>query len=84
MQSVSGLLIPTGRLAVLDSQGITGSGELGWRSFSPVAVLGAIPTVARVGVAVECLGELPGTEVGLMRGLARTETQRGGRSTVGQ
>jgi hypothetical protein len=92
MQGVFGLLITTGRLVVFlrrcyggyDGRGITGGGESWWRSFSPAAVLGAIPAVARAGIAGEVLGELPGTQAELMRGLARTEMQRGGRSMVGQ
>jgi hypothetical protein len=49
-----------------------------------VAVLGAIPAVARARVTGEGLGKLPGTEVELLRGLAGAGVQRGGRSTVRQ
>jgi hypothetical protein len=67
-----------------DDRGNTGGRDSRQRSFSPAAVLGAIPAAARAGVTVEGLGRLPGTKVELMRGLARTEMQRGDRSTVGQ
>jgi hypothetical protein len=45
---------------------------------------GAISAVARAGVAGGELGELPGDEAKLMRALARSGAQQGGRSTVEQ
>jgi hypothetical protein len=45
---------------------------------------GAIPVVARAGVAGGELGELPGGEVKLMRALAGSGAQQGGRSMVEQ
>jgi hypothetical protein len=70
MQGASGLLIPTGQLVVFlrrcyggqDGRGSTSGGELRWRSISLMVVLGAIPAIARAGVAGEGLGELPGTQ----------------------
>jgi hypothetical protein len=53
-------------------------------SNSATAVLGAIPAVARAGVADEGLGELPGGEAKLMRALAGSGVQQGGRSKVEQ
>jgi hypothetical protein len=84
VQACSKLLIPSDRLVVFlrrcyggfDDRGNTGGRELRRRSFSPAAVLRAILAVARAGVTVEGLGRLRGTEVELMRGLARTEMQR--------
>jgi hypothetical protein len=92
MQACSKLLIPSDRFVVFlrkchggyDDRGNTGSKESRRRSFSPASVLGAIPAVARAGVTVEGLRRLPGIEVELMRGLARTEMQRGDRTTAGQ
>jgi hypothetical protein len=46
--------------------------------------VGAILAVARAGVAGGELGELPGGEAKLMRGLAGAEVQRGGGSAVAQ
>jgi hypothetical protein len=48
------------------------------------AVLGAIPAVARAGVAGEELGMLPGTEAKRWRGLAGSGVRRIGGSTVRQ
>jgi hypothetical protein len=45
---------------------------------------GAIPAVARVGVAGEVLGKLPGGEAELLRGLVGAGVQRDDRSTVEQ
>jgi hypothetical protein len=92
MQGISELLIPTGRLVVLlrrcygghKGREATGGEELRVQSNSPVAVLGAIPAVARAGVAGEGLAKLPGTEVELLWGLARAGVQRGSRCTVRQ
>jgi hypothetical protein len=78
MQGVSGLLDSTGRLVKLlrrcyggqEGRGTTGSEESRWRSNLPAATSGAIPAVARAGVADGELGELPGDEAKLMRGLA--------------
>jgi hypothetical protein len=92
VQACSKLLIPSDRFVVFlrrshggyDNRGNTGSRESRLRSLSPVAVFGAILAVARAGVTVEGLGRLPGTEVELMRGLARTEMQRGDRTIAGQ
>jgi hypothetical protein len=92
MQGISGLLIPTGRLVVFlrrcyggqEGQEATNSEESRVRSNSPAAVLGAILAVARAGVAGEGLGGLPGGEAKLMRALAGSGVQQGGRSTVEQ
>jgi hypothetical protein len=92
VQACSKLLIPSDRLVLFlqrcygcyDDRGNTGGRESRRRSFSLAAVLGAIPAVAWAGVTVEGLGRLPGTKVELMRGLARTEMQRGDRTTAGQ
>jgi hypothetical protein len=46
--------------------------------------VGAIPAVARAAVAGGELGELPGGEAKLMRGLAGAEVQRGGGSATEQ
>jgi hypothetical protein len=67
-----------------DGRGTTGNEESRWRSNSPAAVLGAIPAVARAGVAGEELGELPDGGAKLMRGLAGAGVRRSGGSTVGQ
>jgi hypothetical protein len=49
-----------------------------WRSVSPVAVLGAIPIIARAVVADEGLGQLPGTQAELTWGLAGAGVRRSG------
>jgi hypothetical protein len=92
MQGVSGLLIPTGRLVVFlrrcyegqEGREATCDEESRVQSNSLVAVLSAIPAVARAGVAGEGLGELPGGEAKLKRALAGSGVQQGGRSTVEQ
>jgi hypothetical protein len=92
MQGVPGLLDSTGRLVVFprrsywgqEGRGTTGAKESRWRSKLPAATSGEIPAVARAGVAGEGLGELPGTEAELLRALAGSGAQQGGRSTVGQ
>jgi hypothetical protein len=79
MQGVSGLLDSTGRLVKLlrrcygcqEGRRTTGGEESRWRSNLPAAMSGAIPAIARAGVAGGELGELPGGEVKMMRGLAR-------------
>jgi hypothetical protein len=45
---------------------------------------GAIPAVARAGVAGEELGKLPDTKAKQLRGFAGAEAQQGGHSKVGQ
>jgi hypothetical protein len=67
-----------------EGRGTTGGEESRWRSKLPVATLGEIPAVAWAGVAGEGFGELPGIEAELLRALARSGAQQGGRSTVGQ
>jgi hypothetical protein len=92
LQRSSRLLDSTGRLVVLlrwrywgqEGRGTTGGEGSRWRSKIPAATSGAIPAVARAGVAGEGLGKLPGTEAELLRALAGSRAQQGGRSTVGQ
>jgi hypothetical protein len=75
VQACSKLLTPSDQLVVFlwrcsggyDDRGNTGGRESRRPSFSPAAVLGAIPAVAWAGVTVEGLGRLPGTKVELMR-----------------
>jgi hypothetical protein len=55
-----------------------GGAEYRWRS------AGAIPAIARAGVAGEGLEKLPGTEAELLWGLARVEMQRNCRTMAEQ